>query len=109
MPPRDDVTAAIHELIETLNARHSENIDRLAVTDRKVEEAIRRIDALHEAFPDDDTIGHRMYHESLIKKIEARTRMFDEIRTHLFKNGLWIGLGFIAYAMWQAFKAKVIG
>lgn len=106
---QDATAAAIRELIETLNTRHGENINRLDVTDKKVDEAIRRIDALHEAFPDADTVGHRMYHESLIKRIEARSKLYEDLRSDLAKKGLWALILTLGAAIWFYFKSKVMG
>src|SRR5471032_1488814 len=100
MPPNNEIAEAIRELIADLHQRHSENVTRHEVTDRKVDEAIRRIDDLHDAFPGGDWDGHRRYHEAVIKKLEARAKLFEELRSHLLKNGLWVGLGFVAWALW---------
>ena len=101
------VMAELRELRDDLNQRHSENVTRHDVTDRKVDEAIRRIDDLHKAFPGGDWDGHRRYHESVIGRIEARTRFYEDLRGHLIKNGMWAFLIFLAWAAWQSIKTKV--
>lgn len=109
MVPRDEVAAAIRDLIETLDTRHGENINRLDVTDKKVDEAIRRIDALHDAFPDDDTVGHRLYHESLIEKNQMSKAFYQSLRIELASKGLWAVIGILALALLAYIKSKVMG
>ena len=101
------VAAAIHALKEDLDQRHLENVGANAIVEAKVVEAIHGIDELRKAFPDADVDGHRRYHEAVIKRIEARAKLYNELTSHLLKNGLWLGIGFIAYALWQTFKTKV--
>jgi hypothetical protein len=108
MEGQKDIVAAIRALEESLSQRHGENVERHDETDKKVDEALRRLDELLKAFPGGDWDGHRRYHESVIRKVEARTKLFEDLRGHLLKNGLWVCLAFLAWAVMQAIKAKVI-
>lgn len=101
------VVEAIKGLREDLAERHLENTTAIGVTEKKVDEAIRRIDDLHEAFPGGDWEGHRRYHEAIIKKLEAREQFYQELRSELAKKGVWAVLALVGVALWQYFKAKV--
>lgn len=72
-----------------------------------MDEVIRRVDDLHKAFPGGDWEGHRRYHECLIRKMEARTKFYEDLRSHLAKNGIWAVLVVLGLAIWQYFKIKV--
>ncbi|TCK43970.1 hypothetical protein B0G84_2318 [Paraburkholderia sp. BL8N3] len=107
MEGQREVVAAILSLKEDLDQRHSENITRQDVTDKKVEEAIRRIDDLHKAFPGGDWDGHRRYHEAVIQRIEERAKLYQDLRAELAKKGLWALIAAIASAIWYYTKVKV--
>ncbi len=109
MPPKDEVVEAIRSLIEVLNERHGENISRLDVTDRKIEEVIRRVDSLHDAFPNGDIVRHHDYHESLIKKNDASTEFYQKLRIELASKGLWALIGILFLALGSYIKTKVMG
>jgi hypothetical protein len=104
----DKVVAAILSLKEDLDQRHGENITAQAVTEKKIVEAIRGIDELRKAFPDGDADGHRRYHESIIRKNEAREKFYEDLRAELAKKGLWALVAVLALALWQFFKSKLI-
>lgn len=103
----DKVVAAILSLKEDLDQRHGENITAQAVTEKKIVEAIRGIDELRKAFPDGDADGHRRYHESIIRKNEAREKFYEDLRAELAKKGLWAVIAVIATAMWFYVKSKL--
>lgn len=102
-----EVIESIRELGKDQAERHSENVTRLNVTDRKVEEVIRRVDDLHDAFPGGDWISHRKYHENLIRKLEAKEKFYDDLRAELAKKGLWAVIVVVGLALWAFFKSKV--
>lgn len=104
---RDDLAQRQGELRADLEQRHSENVTQREVTDRKVDEVIRRVDDLHKAFPGGDWEGHRRYHETLIERAEARTRFYNELRAELAKKGLWALIALLGVALWQYFKSRV--
>ncbi|MFM0432378.1 hypothetical protein PQQ75_25430 [Paraburkholderia aspalathi] len=101
------IVEAINDLKSDLDQRHDENVTRHAVTDKKVDEAIRRIDDLHKAFPGGDWEGHRRYHETIIAKNEARANFYGDLRSELAKKGVWAVIVVLALALWQFFKTKV--
>jgi hypothetical protein len=103
----DKVVAAILSLKEDLDQRHGENITAQAVTEKKIVEAIRGIDELRKAFPDGDADGHRRYHESIIRKNEAREQFYQDLRAELAKKGLWALAALLGLALWQFFKSKL--
>lgn len=107
MPVRDEVAAAILAIKDDLDQRHSENITRAEVTDKKVDEAIRRIDDLHKAFPGGDWEGHRRYHEAMIDRIEKRAKLYDALLEELTKKGMWALIVFVGAAIWFYFQSKV--
>jgi hypothetical protein len=84
-----EVIAAIGGLRKDLDDRHSENATTLGVVETKVNEVIRRVDDLHDAFPGGDWDGHRRYHEAVIKRVEAREKFYQDLRTNLATKGLW--------------------
>jgi hypothetical protein len=105
--PTDEIAAAILSIKDDLDQRHSENITRAEVTDRKVDEAIRRIDDLHKAFPGGDWEGHRRYHEVLIERIEKRTKLYDAMLEELTKKGMWALIIFIGAAVFYYIKGQL--
>lgn len=107
MPAHDEIAAAILSIKDDLDQRHSENITRAEVTDRKVDEAIRRIDDLHKAFPGGDWEGHRRYHEAMIERIEKRAKLYDAMLEELTKKGMWALILFVGTALWFYIKSKV--
>ncbi|WP_322070997.1 hypothetical protein [Paraburkholderia bannensis] len=108
MEGHTQIVQAIDGLRNDIAQRHSENVTSLEVTERKVDEVIRRVDELHKAFPGGDPDGHRRYHETLIERAEARTKFYNDLRAELAKKGLWALLALIGIAVWQYFKSKVI-
>jgi hypothetical protein len=107
MPIHEEIASAIHALSASMDQRHLENITAQSVTERKVDEVIRRVDDLHKAFPGGDWEGHRRYHEGLIRKMEARTEFYEDLRSELAKKGVWAVLVLVGLAMWQFLKTKV--
>jgi hypothetical protein len=107
MPPNNEIAQAIRDLIEDSNAKHTENVTRAEVTDKKVDEAIRRIDDLHKAFPGGDWEGHRRYHEAIIRKMEDRAQFYKDLRNELAKKGLWALLVMLGIALWAYVKSKL--
>lgn len=108
MEGHTDVVAAIKGLRDDINQRHGENLIAQGVTDKKVDEAIRRIDDLHKAFPGGDWEGHRRYHEAMIDRIEKRTKLYDEMLEELSKKGMWALIVFIGAAIFYYVKGKLL-
>lgn len=64
--------------------------------------------ALREGFPDGDPDSHRRYHESIIEWRELRNRMVREALIKAAQAGAVGALGWIAYAVWTAFKMEIM-
>ena len=60
-------------------------------------------DILAKSFPDGDPDGHRRYHEASIRKAEASAKMWSDIQVSTAKWGIAGALGWVVYALWQAF------
>jgi hypothetical protein len=59
------------------------------------------------AFPADDVDGHRRYHESVIEWRELRNKMVREALVKVAQAGTLAAFGWLALAIWQAFKVTV--
>jgi hypothetical protein len=103
-----EVVDAINGLRDDIDQRHIENIGAQALTDGKLVEAIRGIDELRRAFPGGDWDGHRRYHEAVIKRIEAREKFYQDLRTDLATKGLWAVIIALGGAVIFYIKAKVV-
>lgn len=66
-----------------------------------------RQDELFEGFPDGDPESHRRYHESIIEWRELRNKMVKEALIHAAKVGGLGAIGWVAYALWVAFKMEI--
>lgn len=80
-------------VVEGVKARDSE--DRAA------------IDKLLTGFPGGDFDGHRRYHESVIEWRELRNKLVREALIKVAQGGALAGAGWIALAIWKAFKITV--
>lgn len=105
----DDIADALRELTVTLNQRHGENITSIGATEAKVDEAIRRIDDLHKAFPNGDWEAHRDYHAALIKRIELRNKLYEAALDELVRKGPWALILMLGSALVFYIKSKVFG
>lgn len=74
--------------------------DQIADNTSKTEQLLK-------AFPGGDTDGHRRYHESVIEWRELRNKMVREALIKVAQGGALAGAGWVALAMWQAFKITV--
>jgi len=76
-----------------------ERLDQLAEQVRQLSDLTKKLSA---GFPGDDPGGHRVYHEAVIRKIEARAEFWQKMTFDLAKYGI-IGLaGWAFVALWQA-------
>ena len=64
--------------------------------------------ALRDGFPGGDPESHRRYHESIIEWRELRNRMVKEALIKAAQAGSIGALGWIAYAVWTAFKMEIM-
>jgi hypothetical protein len=101
------IVDAILSLKADLDQRHGENIISQSVTNTKVVEIQRGVDEIRRAFPDGDWDGHRRYHEAIIKKLEAREKFYQDLRTDLATKGLWAVIIALGGAVIFYIKAKL--
>lgn len=83
------VVRAVDSLRDEISQRHVENTTVNEEQSLKLDEVIRRVDALHKGFPNNDPDGHRKAHEVMIARAEARTELYKALRTDLLTKGLW--------------------
>jgi hypothetical protein len=102
MLPSDntELAKAVWALKADLDARHIENTDRQSDADRKISEISERLQkVLTSAFPEGDADSHRLYHESLIKRNEAREKLWKEVLAKLITHGLLAAGGVLVLAL----------
>jgi hypothetical protein len=63
---------------------------------------------ISDAFPNGDPHGHRAHHEKVINSASEWNKIKGEIITKFMTGGLWLAAGWLAYAIWQAFKSEVV-
>jgi len=102
-----DLKIAIDQLVDVLQQaegarqnQHNENTARFDALQRQVEK-------LGKGFPGEDPEGHRRYHESVIEWRELRNKMVRDALLQAGKAGGLAALGWIAYAIWIAFRMEV--
>lgn len=95
----------------SLSPEHQRVYDRL-------EEILVEIKKINSAFPHDDEggadhIGHRRYHEKLMKAADAEEKFWRELKLDLTKKGLWglvviiIGLILVGITTKLGFQAHI--
>lgn len=109
MPAEDsplsaDTRAIIRALRET-KGDVERQIAVLITEQRKLQEDVA---ALRDGFPGGDPESHRRYHESIIEWRELRNRMVKEALIKAAQAGSIGALGWIAYAVWTAFKMEIM-
>jgi hypothetical protein len=62
---------------------------------------------LADAFPAGDPHGHRAYHELQIRQADGWDKIRGEVLSKFLTGGLWIAAGWLAFAVWTAFKSEV--
>jgi hypothetical protein len=60
-----------------------------------------------EGYPGGDPHGHRMAHEKMIRDADGWSKIKGEILSKFLTGGLWLAAGWLAFAIWQAFKQEV--
>jgi hypothetical protein len=60
-----------------------------------------------DAFPGGDPHGHRAYHELQIKQANGWDQIKGEVISKVVTGGVWVGLGWLCFAVWQAIKSEV--
>ncbi len=70
---------------------------------RRAEGTERQIVELRHAFPADDPVGHRAYHDEVINIARARKEFWQKLLFELAKWGLLGFLGWMLIAGWRDF------
>lgn len=90
----------------------SEDATAIIKAVREVEEKITIIQERQArimlGFPDGDPESHRRYHESIIEWRELRNQMVKSALIQAAKVGGIGAIGWIAYAVWTAFKLELL-
>lgn len=81
--------------------------DELAAARAELAANTRKTEQVLSAFPAGDTDGHRRYHESVIEWRELRNKLVREALIKVAQAGTLAACGWIALAIWQAFKLTV--
>lgn len=97
MPLSDDAIAIITAVRET-----TADLEQKIATMQAQQETILA------GFPGGDPDSHRRYHETLIEWRELRNRMVKEALIQAAKVGGLGAIGWILYALWQAFKMEIM-
>lgn len=94
-----------HEDREELAAKHAENAARMEAFDRELKAMSA---AVKLGYPEGDADAHRRYHEALIKKAEARARLYEKLLAELIGKGFIAFLIFLAGAIGYYLKEKFL-
>lgn len=62
-------------------------------------------ETLASTVPDGDHDGHRRYHEAVIKKMEARAKLWQDVSSSVAKWGAIGILGWVGMSMWHEILA----
>ena len=60
-----------------------------------------------DAFPGGDPHRHRMGHEKEESNADTWSKIKGDIVSKFLTGGLWLAAGYLAFAVWQAFKSEV--
>jgi hypothetical protein len=102
MPVLLELVKQIHESQKALDQKLT---DHLAQETEALAVAVKKL--LQDSFPEGDAAGHKRAHEAQIEAASERAKFWHEMRLAAAK---WAGLGllgFIATALWIAFKTEV--
>lgn len=88
----------------TIHAETAAQINQLSQDQRDTSLAVTRIMA---GFPGGDPESHCRYHDSIIEWRELRNRMVRDALSQASKAGALAAIGWIAYAIWVAFKMEL--
>ena len=96
----DPLMRVMIALKDSLDAKHPENVVHMQTIEDKVDQVLA-------GFPDGDPVGHRKYHEAMIKKAEERALFWQELRVALATKGVVAVAGIVLFALWLYFKEEV--
>jgi hypothetical protein len=82
----------------------SKRVDQLeSKLDDHIEKTDKRLDTLGEAFPNNDAMGHKSYHDRLMQERIRRADFYNKLKLDVVKWATMGTLGWAAYALWAAF------
>jgi hypothetical protein len=94
------------QLLKEMIQHQSEAMEKqnivLADISKKLAEVISLADCLSKGFPGGDPNGHRVYHEALIHRVEARAEFWQKLLFELTKWGVILFIGWAFAALWRA-------
>ena len=99
-----DTRAIIAVVRESKEDMHKQ-VASIRDTQRELKDEVKK---LSKGFPDEDPESHRRYHESVIEWRELRNKMVREALIKAAQVGGLGGIGWIAYALWSAFKMEIM-
>lgn len=73
------------------------------VLESKLETMHSAMNSVCSGFPDNDPVGHRMWHDGEIERIRDRAEFWKKMTFELGKYGLLGFAGWALYALWDAF------
>lgn len=90
------------DLLKKLTASVDAMRGELADNTRKTEDVLK-------GFPQGDPDGHRRYHEEVIQKMADNRKLRQELVVHLAKTSSWLAFVGVLTALYQHFKAQILG
>ena len=67
----------------------------------RVAEAVNQ--TMFSSIPNGDHEGHRLYHEAVIKRMQYRAKLWEDVSVSATKWGILGALGWVAWAVWHEF------
>jgi hypothetical protein len=109
---------SILEILDSREARIKELEDKLTESFKRYDTMSKALDHFvktelshytetKSAFPDGDFLGHKMYHEKLIKAAEAQTEFYLSLRNEIIKKGAWFAILTLLGIIWVGFRFKI--
>ena len=98
----DKVTLMIQEAVGKALSSHEQHL--MQHMDKQF--ALLR-QSFSEAFPGGDPHGHRIAHEKAIRNATGWDKLKAEVLSKFLTAGMWVAAGWLALAVWEAFKHEV--
>lgn len=100
--------SALVALLSEISANQTKLIEAVDELRKQDTAAAATIEKLLGGFPGSDIEGHRRYHETVIEWRELRNKLVREALVKVTQAGALAGFGWLALAMWKAFKLSVV-
>lgn len=106
---QDDIAASgqLAPLFNGILEAQQKIIDRLDVVELRQTSHGERLTDLANAFPNTDTQGHRLYHQTMIEILQERRRMRVAIQEKTISGLVWAAMVFLGLAAWQYMKSHL--